>query len=195
VLGLVVVGALASVAAAGELTTTYVGGNSHRGAMFDLTVTNPNGIEITSFDFNHRGTIIAPADLEVWFVTDHTTFVGKNTNGALWTLMGSASLPTVNPAGTPTPLPIGGEILNFGETVGIYVTRTDGISLAYTNGPLGAFSNADLTFEDRGMGGEYPFSVTFNDRVWNGTIHYDVVPEPATLGLLALGALALIRRR
>ena len=197
VLLVLLVVALPAASYAGELTTTYAGGNGHRGAMFDLTVLNPAGIDITSFDFNARsGSQGQPADIEIYFVTDHTTYVGKESNSALWTLMGSVTLPDVNATGTPTPVPIGGEILAFGETVGIYFTRSDGLSIEYTNGPLGVFENTDLRFEDRGVGVVYPFGNTYDPRIWNGTIHYDIVPEPATaLSFLALGGLALLRRR
>jgi len=157
----------------GSITSTFAGGNGHRGAMWDLTVLNPAGITITSFDFNARDGTSGPASFEVWYVTDHTTYVGKNTNQSLWTLLGSANLPSINPFGTPTNVPIGGLTLNFGETCGLYFTRTDGVSLSYTNGPLGAFANNDVRWEDRGMGGEYPFQVTFNSRVFNGAVHYD----------------------
>lgn len=155
------------------VTSTFAGGNGHRGAMWDLTILNPAGITITSFDFNARTGTSGPASFEVWYVTDHTTFVGKNTNQSLWTLLGSANLQNINPTGTPTNVPIGGLTLNFGETCGLYFTRTDGISIEYSNGPLGTFENADVRWEDRGMGGEYPFQVTFNNRVFNGTVHYE----------------------
>jgi len=35
----------------------------------------------------------------------------------------------------------------------------------------------------------------FRPRVWNGTIYYNMIPEPAALALLALGGMTLIRRR
>lgn len=156
-----------------SVTSTFAEGNGHRGAMWDLTCLNPDGITITSFDFNARSGTSGPASIEVWYVTDHTTYVGKNTNQSLWTLLGSANLPNINPTGTPTNVPIGGLTINFGETCGLYFTRTDGVSIGYTNGPLGTFENADVRWEDRGMGGEYPFQVTFNNRVFNGTVYYE----------------------
>ncbi len=55
--------------------------------------------------------------------------------------------------------------------------------------------NADVTLT-LGSATNVPFTGNvFSPRVWNGTVRYDVVPEPATLGLLVLGGLALLRRR
>jgi hypothetical protein len=141
--------------------------------MWDLTVLSPAGITITSFDFNARANTSGPASIEVWYVTDHTSYVGKNTNQALWTLLGSANLPDINPTGTPTNVPIGGLTINSGETVGLYFTRTDATSIGYTNGPLGAFTNNDVRWEDRGLGVVYPFGSSFTPRIFNGTVHYD----------------------
>ena len=156
-----------------DLTTTFAGGNARHGNMFDLTVTNPKGITITSFD-GHFEDGTTSVNVKVWYVTDHTSYVGKNTGENLWTLLGSATLSTINPEGTPTPVPIGGLRLNYGETVGIYFTTLGGAQIKYTNGPLGSFSNGGLVFEDRGLGVVYPFGTIYEPRIWNGTIYYDL---------------------
>ena len=151
--------ALASAASAQSLTSTFVGGNGQDGAMFDLTVLNPNGIEITGFDYRLFGTQGGPQNtIEVWYVTNHTTFVGVHQNQAAWTLMGTDTI-------TTTVFPpemhvnIGGLQILAGETIGIYFTEIGqaSTSVAYTNGPLGSFSNADLVFEERARGVPYPF--------------------------------------
>lgn len=191
---LVVVAAVPSLGLAGSLTTTFVGGNGQDGAMFDLTGLNPAGIRITSFDYNHSSG--SGEDIEVWYVTDRTTFVGKESTAGLWTLLGKEFVSSPNPTGTPTHVNIGGLEIYQNDTIGLYFTYAPGgSSIKYTNGPLGAFANPDLRFEDRGVGKSYPFASTFSPRIWNGTIYYDVIPEPASLALLALGALALLRRR
>ncbi|MCC6907811.1 MAG: hypothetical protein IT430_07720 [Phycisphaerales bacterium] len=156
-----------------SITSTFSGGNGHRGAMWDLTCLNPDGITITSFDFNARAGTSGQAIVEVYYVTDHTSYVGKENNGSLWTLLGTETIPSINPNGTPTPVNIGGLTIAFGETCGLYFTRSDGISIEYTNGPLGAFQNNDVRWEDRGIGGEYPFLLSFNNRIFNGTVYYD----------------------
>jgi len=155
--------------ATGSLTTTFAGGNGHNGNMFDLTAKET--ITITGWE----GSIDAgggSATIEVYYVTDHTSFVGKETNQAFWTLLGSVTLPSTNPAGTPTVVAIGGLTIASGETVGIYWTTTASANVDYTNGPLGVFENAELRFEDRGTGNAYPFGGMFSPRIWNGTIHY-----------------------
>lgn len=167
------IGAVAYGQCDGQVSSTFNEGNGHRGAMWDLTCLNPDGITITSFEFNARNGTSGPAEIEVYYVTDHTTYVGKQNSAGLWTLLGQASLGSINPTGTPTPVDIGGLTLNFGETCGLYFTRSDGISIGYTNGPLGAFETADVRWEDRGMGGEYPFQLSFDNRVFNGTVYYE----------------------
>ncbi len=155
-------------AKSGSLTSTFAGGYGSRGAMFDLTVTNPLGITLTGFDFTF---LSGPADAEVWCVADHTTYVGKDMAPTLWRLVGSASFPSVD-SGTPVRVAIGGEHLNDGETVGFYCTRTDGGLLLTSVEPIGPFSNGDLIFEDRGLGKQYPFGTASGLRIWNGTVHY-----------------------
>jgi len=150
--------------------TTWAGGNGQHGAMFDVTCLNSAGITLTAFDFNDRSG--GPADLEIWYVTAKTSYVGKETNQALWTLLGSQTSLATAPVGYPTGINIGGLNLTSGQTCGIYVTRTDGSSLSYTNGPTRAYENPDLRIENRGVGKTYPFGTTFPNRVWNGSVHY-----------------------
>ncbi|HUW84368.1 MAG TPA: M36 family metallopeptidase [Phycisphaerae bacterium] len=160
--------------ASGSLTTLFAGGNGQSGNMFDLT--GKETITITGWDGNINAGG-GPATIEVYYVTAHTTYVGKENDPALWTLLDSVTLSTTNPVGTPTNVPIGGLTIASGETVGIYWARVDG-NVAYTNGPLGVFENADLRFEDRGTGNAYPFGSVFSPRVWNGTIYYEVGGGP-----------------
>ncbi|MCK4886670.1 MAG: C10 family peptidase, partial [Planctomycetes bacterium] len=154
----------------GSLTTTFAGGNGQDGCMFDLTAKET--ITITGWEGNISAAG-GSATIEVYYVTDHTSFVGKETNPALWTLLGSVTLPSTNPVGTPTVVTIGGLTIASGETVGIYWTTTAS-TVSYTDGPLGVFENAELRFEDRGTGNAYPFDSVYSPRVWNGTIHYEI---------------------
>ncbi len=165
--------ALASTARR-SLGSTWQGGNGLAGAMFDITCVNSVGVTITAFDFNNLTS--GAANLEVYYVTNKTSYVGKEANAGAWTLLGSQSAAPTNPQGEPTPINIGGLTIAPNQTVGIYVTRTDGGLIRYTNGPLSAYTDANLRWENRGFGLNYPFGSGFTNRVFNGAVHYRVNP-------------------
>ncbi len=162
-----------------SLTTTFDLNGSADGMMFDLTARKT--IRLTGFDYHPRGG--GPGifnTIEVYYVSDRTTFEGKESNPGLWTLLGRRTVETVAypPA---THVDIGGLELHPGETIGIYFTEINvaPTSVARTAGPLGVFENDDLVFEDRGAAIFYPFASVFTPRVWNGTIHYEVLSDYA----------------
>jgi hypothetical protein len=149
----------------GSITTTFAGGNGQHGNMFDVTANSAN-ITITSFDIHVPDT--NAADIEVYYKSG--TYSGFENNAGAWTLLGSATV-TGAGVGNPTAVNIGGLTILVKDTYGIYVTRTDGGSLEYTNG-ANTYSNNDITIET-GVGNEYPFGIVYTPRTWNGTIYYD----------------------
>jgi hypothetical protein len=172
--------ACATVTCPVSLTTTLVGGNAQAGAMFDLTALNR--ITITGFDYLSSSEL-APSmqEIEIYHVSDRTSFVGKDADPSQWTLIERVAVERQpSPVAAPNPTRVAlssGFTMEPGETIGIYFTRNAALattSIRYTNGPLGAFSTPDLIFEDRGLGKSYPFLSNFNPRIWNGTIYYQL---------------------
>ena len=149
-----------------SITTTYAAGNWHSGNMFDVTASGPADITITGFDIHV--TDVAAVSIDVFYKSG--THSGFEKDPGFWTPLGSAKVTGAGP-GNPTAVNIGGLTIPSGETYGIYVTRTDGGALEYTDG-ANTYSNSAITI-DTGTGNGFPFGDVFTPRTWNGTIYYE----------------------
>ena len=155
------------------LTTTFAGGNNHRGNMFDIFALN--SVTIESFDSHPVG----DTDYEVYYKVG--THVGSETNAAAWTLLGAATNVIAQPSGNATTIPINvGITIPAGQTYSFYVTSTDvSVSQSYTDGTTAGavfVSDANIEFLE-GSAMEYPFGgggAVFSPRVWNGNINYSI---------------------
>jgi hypothetical protein len=194
-LAALVCSAVSAAAHADVLTTTFAGGNSQSGNMFDV-VTKSGALTVTGFDLH-----INPGTYTVELYKKNGTWVGSNNNAGAWTLLDSASLTSV---GGSTFFDVADFGLTAMSTNGLYITATvpnSGI-FAYTNGTAvgNVFVENGAMQILEGAGISYAFGATFTPRIWNGTIHYaaaNAVPEPGSLALFGLGiaGLTLLRRR
>ena len=185
---------ITSVANAGSITTLFTAGNSGSfgGAVyFDVTV-GAMPIEVTGYDTNSNEAV--QFDWTVYAAPG--TYAGNETNVAFWGAPVATGTGQGMGLNNPSPVTLTGTfVLDANTTYGMALVIGSNAGHDYTNGPLGPYSNADVTLT-LGSASNVPFSGNiFSPRVWNGTVYYDVIPEPATLSLLALGGLALLRRR
>ncbi|MCW5937806.1 MAG: PEP-CTERM sorting domain-containing protein [Fimbriimonadaceae bacterium] len=195
----------ASFAMAGSITTTFAGGNNGASLWtnyFDANVTNANGLLVTDLVVN---TLEAGASFRVDVYTRVGTYNGNERNGgAGWSLVSSGTGISngngSNLGGLQSPVDVSDFVLGPGLT-GIAIRYT-GASPVYSNGNGSNqnYSNADLalTLGSAASTTVAPFdpgSGLFTPRVWNGTINYQVVPEPATMVALGAGLAALVARR
>lgn len=165
----------ASVIGTNALTTTFVGGNNHRGNMFDISATND--VVINSFDANPEGN----TTIVIYYKVG--SYSGSESNPAAWTFIDSVPIIS-NGTGNPTPIPIDINVtIPAGQTYAFYVSSTNlNVNLNYTNGTSvgSAFaSDANITFYE-GIGLEYPFGGNYSPRVWNGIIRYTLASDPVS---------------
>ena len=171
----------ATPAMAQSLSTTYAGGNSQDGNLFDLTPSTT--LTINSFDINAEG---AGQTLGVEVYWRSGTVEGFQDTATGWTLMGTAQVVSQG-EGTATHVPIGGLNMQAGTTYGIYlrVVENGSFNVAYTDGGPTVFANADLTlktFYGKANGDSFMSGTTFSPRQWNGTVYYTKTQTCASEG-------------
>ncbi|MGH8102521.1 MAG: PEP-CTERM sorting domain-containing protein [Chthoniobacterales bacterium] len=186
---------LAMASAQANSITTLFGSNNNGSAggavYFDITVAS-SALSITAFDLNTSST--APfSNLQVWLLPGMTS-QGNEINMSLWTEVATGS-GTGAGQNNPTHVTLSNSFaLSAGTLYGIALVADPSFSHFYTNGDgtNQNYSNADLSLS-LGSATNVPFTApVFSPRVWNGTVYYDVVPEPSTLALLGCGVLGLI---
>ncbi|WP_373478747.1 PEP-CTERM sorting domain-containing protein [Geminocystis sp.] len=190
--------ASADSASALSLTTTFAGGNSLDfnqatgiGNMFDLTTsTNDLTIKELAVNVDTTGTFI----LEVY--TKSGTYAGFENNSSPWTLV-SSTTGTGQGQNKASFVDITDFNLGANTLTGIYINTINATRIRYTNGDgtNQTYSNSDLTLNlGSGINGPFASNGISANRVWNGTVVYDIasaqaVPEPVTIlgTLVALG--------
>jgi hypothetical protein len=189
--------AMAPAIASGDSLTTLFDYNNqvwNGGVMFlDAEVTAPAGITITGFDCN----VLADPGFNLFMsvLTTPGSHVGNEQNPGVWTPQGIGEGTTAgpnNPSFVDTPdLDLAPGSYGFM----LILSHEDPSSAdghAFTDGPLGPYSNADLTLT-LGASANFPFGPPSSPSVWNGTVYY--IPAPATALVVGLGVLGCRRRR
>jgi len=178
-------------------TSSLTGGNGNSSAtyvgnMFDISVTNPQGINICGLAVTPYS-FAGPFTMSVYVTPG--TYVGNNLVASRWRLIGTGDgVSTAGPFTNPTVIDVamGGFAYlapgNYG--VAVYLNRTPlaTTNIAYTNGPIGPFANADVTlFPSPGTApgiatlGLFSGSITAS-RAWNGRIYYSTIANGGDAG-------------
>lgn len=188
----------ASVSTAETITTLFASNNSGSaggGVYYDITV-GALPLEIKSLTVNSNSAPGTPIAFEMWTRTGET-WDGNHNSPVGWDLraIGSGTAAGVD---IPTAITLDETfVLDANTLYGTAIGLGPAAAHAYTNGngQNQHFENNNLALDLGGATNALFGAGRFFPRVWNGSITYNKIPEPATLGLLVLGGLALLRRR
>lgn len=166
-----------TVIATQGLVTTFEAGNSQSGAMFDIEAESDLSIQGFSVTVMEGSGI---ADIEVFYKTG--TFVGSEESSASWTSLGTYS--DVDPGKSVfLELPNALDMVS-GQTFGIYITRTDGGYLRYSNSSNSVgteFVSNGIMNVKVGTGVQYPLNVVnYPERMLNCIVHHSAETSSGT---------------
>ena len=179
-----------------SITTLFArnnGGALGGAVYFDVTV-GPLPLEIKAYDTNTAE--LVPFGWTVYAVVGNSA--GNETNPGFW----GAPVATGSGVGmginNPSPVTLDNTFIldaNTKYAMALVMGPEAGHDYTNGNGPNQNYSNANVALA-LGQATNVPFTGNvFSPRVWNGTIFYNKIPEPATVSLLVVGGLALLRRR
>ncbi len=162
-------------------TSSQTPNNAFNGVTFDLRNDASGPTTIEGF--------IAPIPngthtCVIYYTTTANTAIGSHNNAAAWTLLGSAVVTgngTFPNWPTFTTVPVGGLVLQPGQTKGIYIAITSGNgNFGYANGNLTTTDGNLTIISNNHNGGAYPFINANAPRVFIGSVIYQAtVPGPA----------------
>ncbi len=154
--------------------------NSQAGVMFDVKNLGTTNLTITNFAPSIN---VGTWQMEVYYTISSNSWQGNANNPAAWTLAGTRTVTSTSP-GSGTPMTGFSIVLAPGQSKGIYLTSTTGAPLNYTDGNRQADDGKLRVSSFPGVGKQYAFGTTFNDRSYNGSVGYfrDVVSTPQLTG-------------
>lgn len=185
-----------------SITTIFASNNGltgpDAGIFFDIENVSPQSIRILSWDINICEDDQAIADISVY--TRQGTSQGFEDTPVGWMLIGTETgIDCFGQEDLPTPLGVGGIIVDPGSTTGIaMVIETPNASWNYTNGTGDnqVYNNGELEIR---TGSSYepafdPAGGINEPRVWNGTVFYEFsepreVPTLSEWGLISTAAI------
>jgi len=185
-------------AKADVITTLFSGGNGGSSLWtnyFDITVKNAGGINITDYEVNINSAGTGTGfTIDVYTTAAGDTYVGNTDVPGAWSLVSSGAGVGAG-ENTPTAVDTADFFLGPG-TYGMAI-RYLGVGMRYTNG-----DGSNQTYEDTNVrldlgasrattDGPFTGGTLFSPRVWNGSIAYQAVPEPAG-GILVLGLATML---
>ncbi|MBK9014613.1 MAG: HYR domain-containing protein [Saprospiraceae bacterium] len=156
---------------------TVAGNNITGGNFFNLRNDNATPILITGYQVRFGtstfGVVPSPRQVNTWYTTTATTFVGNTANAAAWTSSGNASVVVAGPNSEFSQVNLSSPfMLAPGQTKGIHLWGAQS-SLVYSAaaGFVASITQGGLTLTS-GASGQLEFGAIINNRTPNVVVQY-----------------------